>query len=175
MGTNSDELEIASEGRRRSLVVKTVLPQNEGRYRAVCETDESAADLAVESRDIRITKKPVDTVGTIGSIAKVVAVVNHTEVRSQWIWNGEQLESNGFCKITVVGKEHIIEFTDITAKMESGPLEFKAGKQSAVCQFSVEQPALEVVVPLENQVKATEMKQTILEVEVSRAKAEGKW
>merc|ERR1712066_700317 len=85
-------------------------------------------------------------------------------------------EQSDFCNVKVEGKMHILEFKDIdVSKMETGALEFKAGKQSCTVQITVQDSDLEFVVPLQSETKATELRVTVLEVEVSRKSGKVAW
>lgn len=176
----SSGYKLESEGRRRNLICASASISSEGRYSVQVQengnvTDTSAADLAVESRDIRIVKAPTNMDATIDEKCSIKVELNYNDVKGCWIWNDNQVEENDFTQLSVDGKVHTLTWTKVPADFTSSNLVFKAGKRDATIAVKVADAPLDITSGLKSVTKATEFKATRLEVQISRENGKVKW
>ena len=90
------------DGRRRALIIKSVVQFDEGEYACDAKDDESTATLVVGGRDIRFSKKLQDK--EVVESEKVVYELQLTydDVECQWSVNGEVFKSSDEVEISLL-------------------------------------------------------------------------
>ena len=159
--------------RKRTLVIKSVTQSDEGTWMCDAQDDETSCELVVGGRDIRITKKMIDTEVVEGEKVTFELQLSHDDVEATWLLNGDKQQVSDNIDIQVDGRKHIITIDKtacnmsgtVTFKCEGTKLEVRLDVLEAACSFSM--PLCDVTV-LENE-------NGVFECKVSKGGAEVTW
>ena len=169
-----DRVEIVSDGRRRALVIKSVVQADEGDYSCDAGDDETTCTLCVGGRDIRFTKKMIDQEIIEGEKVTFELGLSHDDVEGQWSVNGADVKNSDDVEITCSGRKHTLTLEN-TKVAQTGPVIFKiASGPKCEARLEVIEAPCTFTAPI-NDITALENENAVFECQVSKADAEVTW
>ncbi|CBY33821.1 unnamed protein product, partial [Oikopleura dioica] len=171
--TAGDRYEIVADGRRRALVIKSVVQEDEGKWTCDATDDETTCELVVGGRDIRITKKMMDLEVIEGEKASFELQISHEDVETQWLINGEVQTVCDNVDIQVDGRRHVIIIEQADLKM-SGLIVFQTDGAKQEARFDVVEAPCTFTAPI-NDITVLENENGVFECKVSKGGAEVTW
>ena len=173
INAKDDRYDQVVDQRKRTLVIKSVLQDDEGTWMCDAQDDETSCELVVGGRDIRITKKMLDVEVVEGEKATFELQLSHDDVEGAWFVNGNQQHTDDNVEIQVSGRKHTITFDKTDSKM-CGTIMFKCEGAKQEARFDVIEAACSFSAPLYD-VTVLENDNAVFECKVNKGGAEVTW
>ncbi|XP_068459615.1 obscurin isoform X1 [Clinocottus analis] len=123
----SDKYNIKQDATRAQLTIQRLTEEDSGEYRCQSGPAETKGTLAVEVRDIKITKHLADTEVDEDSDAVFTCEINYADEEVQWLLKDKVLFTNEVNTITHDGKAHKLTLKNL-APQDGGTITFKVRK-----------------------------------------------
>ncbi|XP_023191845.1 obscurin isoform X17 [Xiphophorus maculatus] len=166
-------IEIRVEGAKQALIFKRVTYSDRGIYS--CETldDKTQAKLTVEMKKIQVIKALTETKAHETETVTLEVELSQADVEGSWSRDGAKLKSGTNCRITTVGKKHILTLSNLKRE-DSGTISFQAEGVHTSSKLIVTEPLAMISKPIMD-INVPEKEKATFECEVSRNNAEVKW
>ncbi|XP_027876359.1 obscurin isoform X16 [Xiphophorus couchianus] len=166
-------IEIRVQGAKQALIFKRVTYSDRGIYS--CETldDKTQAKLTVEMKKIQVIKALTETKAHETETVTLEVELSQADVEGSWTRDGAKLKSGANCRITTVGKKHILTLSNLKRE-DSGTISFQAEGVHTSSKLIVTEPLAMISKPFMD-INVSEKEKATFECEVSRNNAEVKW
>ncbi|XP_054889215.1 obscurin isoform X9 [Poeciliopsis prolifica] len=166
-------IEIRVEGAKQILILKRVTYSDRGIYS--CETldDKTQAKLTVEMKKIQVIKALTETKAHETEAVTLEVELSQADVEGSWTRDGAKLKSGANCRITTVGKKHILTLSNLKRE-DAGTISFQAEGVHTSSKLIVTEPPAMISKPIMD-INVPEKEKATFECEVSRNNAEVKW
>uniref|UniRef100_A0A8C6U7Z3 Obscurin, cytoskeletal calmodulin and titin-interacting RhoGEF b n=1 Tax=Neogobius melanostomus TaxID=47308 RepID=A0A8C6U7Z3_9GOBI len=166
-------IQIQVNGAKQTLVIKSVTTADRGFYS--CETldDKTQAKLNVEMKKIQLVKGLKETKAGETQTVTLEVELSQADVDGSWTRDGSKLRSGSSCKITVLGKKHVLTLSSLKRE-DAGMIAFQADGVHTSAKLIVTEPPVMICKPILD-ITAAEKEKVTFECEVSRASGDIKW
>uniref|UniRef100_A0A0S7EPU5 non-specific serine/threonine protein kinase n=2 Tax=Poeciliopsis prolifica TaxID=188132 RepID=A0A0S7EPU5_9TELE len=164
---------MKSEGTRRSLVLKKVAQNDQGKYVCDCGTDKTSANIMIEARDVKVVRPIYGVELFDGETARFEVEISEDDVHGQWKLNGEALNPSSDVDIIEEGGKHTLILYNCKVSM-TGEVSYSAANAKCSANLKVKELPLNFLTPLSD-VQVYEKDEARFEVEVSRPPKSFRW